>query len=91
MVARARGNEGVPRPELDRIALRRAQDAAAELRAAGQMLRRCAWCCAVTLGPDGWARPEDEREIAYLDELDVVTHGICPDCFDAEINRLDAG
>lgn len=51
------------------------------------MLRRCAWCGAVRFEGRPWGR-EDESVVTYLDRHDLVTHGICPTCFQAELERL---
>lgn len=42
------------------------------------MIRRCAWC-----GADMGTTPDDQHP------EDAVTHGICDDCEERELARLD--
>jgi hypothetical protein len=82
-----RRRRGTDTPPKQSSVSRRAEETAAALRAAGSMLRRCAWCGAVKFEGRAWGR-EDESVVRYLDRQDLVTHGICPTCFDAEMERL---
>lgn len=59
----------------------------------GQLLRVCGWCKRVATGEGTWLEVEDAVRALRLFEAPVlpqITHGICPDCFEAMSKLIDA-